>query len=292
MDGAWIFDKVVARDVASTLILAVALVIARFALVRAVSRRAGFTVEQRRWWLVNIRNGVILLLLAGLIFIWAHELRTFAVSLVALAVAFVVATKELILCFSGAVLRAATHAYSIGDRIEIGDMRGDVVDQNLFVTTLMEIGPGKTSHQFTGRALVIPNSMLLQNPLVNETFIGEYVVHLITVPLSAHDDWQHAERYLLEAATAECAPFMDEARRYMAGVEARHALDMPSVEPRVSIEIPEPGKINLLLRIPAPARRKGRLEQAILRHFLSHFRPQPGTVPATPSPATGEIAQT
>jgi hypothetical protein len=58
----------------------------------------------------------------------------------------------------------------------------------------------------------------------------------------------------------------------MERLENKHGLDSPTVAPRVTLQIPEPGKINLLLRIPTPARRIGRLEQAILRRFLSEFR--------------------
>ena len=49
-------------------------------------------------------------------------------------------------------------------------------------------------------------------------------------------------------------------------------MDVPSVTPRVSIQIPEPGRVNLLLRIPTPAHRTSRLEQMILRRFLMAFR--------------------
>jgi small-conductance mechanosensitive channel len=243
----------------------------RMALVRTVLGLDKQHLEVRRRWIVNIRNFSIAVVLLGLVLIWQQQLWTIAVSFIALAVAVVIATKELILCISGAVVRASTHSYSVGDRIEIGGKRGDVVDQNLFTTTLLEIGPGQASHQYTGRAIIIPNSLLLNTPLINETFTEEFVLHVFCVPLNSSDDWQRAEQMLLEAAHIECSPFLEDARTYMKSIESRHGLDSPTVAPRVTLQIPEPGKINLLLRIPAPARRKGRLEQAILRRYLSEW---------------------
>jgi hypothetical protein len=76
---------------------------------------------------------------------------------------------------------------------------------------------------------------------------------------------------LLGAAHAECGPFLEEARRFMKRLENRQLVDTPTVEPRVTLQIPEAGKVNLLLRIPVPSRRKGRLEQAILRRFLAEY---------------------
>lgn len=261
-------DSTLAQDGLYTLILLAVALVLRAILVRAVLKSQSLTIESRRRWVVSIRNTIVSIFIVGLIFIWAHQLSTFAVSIVAIAVALVLATKELILCISGAVLRMGANAYSLGDRIQIAGMRGNVLDESLLATTVLEIGP---SHQYTGRAVVFPNSLLLNTPLINETYMKEYIIHVITIPLTTNDDWQTAEKILLEAAREECAPFMEEARRHMKQLEGENWLDAPSVEPRVNIQLPEPGRVNLLLRIPTPAQRPSRVEQTILRRFLSTF---------------------
>ena len=271
MNWDWFSGKQIPYSAISSIILIVTVLVVKKLLLRAVLRLDSQQPEVRRRWVVNIRNASLVGLLLGLIMIWAEPLHTLAVSFIALAVAAVIATKELILCVSGSVVRATSKSYAVGDRIEIAGKRGDVVDQNLFTTTLLEIGPGQSSHQYTGRAIVIPNSLLLNTPLINETFTHDYVLHVFCIPLTSNDDWQRAEQLLLEAAQIECGPFLDQARAYMKNIETQHGLDSPTVAPRVTLQIPEPGKINLLLRIPAPSRRKGRLEQAILRRYLSEM---------------------
>ena len=283
MNWNWLLDKQMIPDGAiSSVILIVTILVVKKLFLRAVLRLDSQQPEVRRRWVVNIRNASLVGLILGLIMIWATPLRTLAVSFIALAVAVVIATKELILCVSGSVVRATSKSYAVGDRIEIAGKRGDVVDQNLFTTTLLEIGPGQSSHQYTGRAIVIPNSLLLNTPLINETFTHDYVLHVFFIPLTANDDWQRSEQLLLEAAQIECRPFLEQARMYMKNIESKHGLDSPTVAPRVTLQIPEPGKINLLLRIPAPSRRKGRLEQAILRRYLSGM--SKGTVNESDTP--------
>ena len=272
MDWLTTSDSTLILDGLKSLVLLAVLLIVRSLLLRTVSRSQSLTVETRRRWANNARNTLGVTFVIGLIFIWAHELNAFAVSLVAVAVALVLATKELILCLSGAVLRMGAKVYSLGDRIEIHGLRGNVLDQNWLTTTLLEIGPGQMSQQYTGRAVVFPNSLLLSYPLINETYMKDYIVHVMTVPLAADDDWRKAERVLLEAARDECSPFLEEARRHMKHVEGKSWVDAPSVEPRVTIQLPEPGRINLLLRIPSPGQRTSRVEQAILRRFLLTFR--------------------
>lgn len=266
-------DSLLLRDLLSSAILLMIVLALRLVLMRALRRSEKLSVETRRRWALTIRNSMVLIFVVGLIFIWGHELSAFAVSLVAIAVALVLATKELILCLSGSVLRAGTNAYTLGDRIELSGTRGNVVDYNLLATTVLEIGPGRMSNQYTGRAVILPNSLLLNHPVINETFMKDYVVHVITVPLSTRDDWQKAEKALLEAAETECAPFLEDAQRQMDQLAGKAWLDLPSVQPRVSIQLPEPGRINLLLRIPAPAHRTSRLEQAVLRRFLQAYQP-------------------
>ncbi len=259
-------------NVLAVLALLAVVVILRFILLRAIVERESVPLDVRRRLVVQIRNVLGFVFVLGLLFILANELRAFAVSLVAIAVAVVLATKELILCLSGTALRIGANAYTIGDRIEINGVRGNVIDQTFLATTILEIGPGHVTSQYSGRAIVFPNSLLLAHPLINETYMKEYIVHILTIPLAVTDDWQAAEKILLGIADEACQPFLEKAARHMKELEGRNWMDVPSVKPRVSIQIPDPTRVNLLLRIPTPAHRTSRLEQAILRRFLLAFR--------------------
>ena len=255
----------------STLVLLVLMFVLRSGLHHSILEGLEIRGETRRRWSVNIRNALVFFSIVGFIFIWFPHLQTFAVSLIAFALAFVIATKELLDCLIGSIFKTASRVYSIGSRIEINGIRGNVVDHNFLTTTLLEIGPGQTSHQYTGRAMVIPNSMFLRHSLTNETYSKDYRLHIITIPLSTDDNWKLAESILLETAQEECHSFLQEAKRKMKELEGKVWLDAPSVEPRVTIQLPEPGKINLLLRIPCPTSSPFRFEQAILKKFLSRF---------------------
>jgi hypothetical protein len=232
--------------------------------------------DLRLRWMVGLRNIVVLLALVGLASIWMDELRAFATAVVAFAVAFVIATKEFILCINGSFLRATTNAYAIGDRISINGQRGDVIDLTLFSTTLLEVGPGENHHLRTGRTVVVPNSELLSHPVVNESSMKPYVLHVFAVPVEG--DWEKAEKILLEAAEAEAAPFLADAKEQMRRLEESHSLDGLPTQPRVHVQIPETGKVCLLVRTPTPIGRQGAIEQAILRKYLKQMAAESCTV--------------
>ena len=268
---AWLphIDSSVVLDGLTSLLLLFSLLILRALIVRAISKNPTLSMEAKRRWVVSVRNTVVFVLLVGLVVIWAHELQAFAVSLVALAAALVLATKELILCWSGAALRVGGKAYSVGDRIQIAGYRGVVLDHDIFTTKLLEIGPGQASHLYTGRVTMFPNSLLLTNALVKENPGQEYGLYLLVIPLRDKEDWREAERHLLDAAKAECSLFMEEAGRHMKLLEQTTLLEAPSPEPRITIQLSETGRIQLVLRFPAPDRGRSRIEQAILRRYLT-----------------------
>ena len=270
-DGWFSIDSSVALDGLKSLVLLLVLVIVRTLIQRWLANNPALSMESKRRWVVTTRNSVVLAFLLGLVIIWAHELQAFAVSIVALAAALVLATKELILCWSGAALRVGGKVYTVGDRIQIAGHRGVVLDYDVFATKLLEIGPGQSAHLYTGRVTIFPNSLLFTNPLIKENPQQEYGLYTLTVPIKSEDDWQRAERALLEAARQECAPFMDEAVRQMKLLEQANLLEAPSPEPRITIQLPESGKIHLVLRFPAPDRGRSRIEQAILRRYLQQM---------------------
>lgn len=255
------------QPIVSSIVLALILLLIRRMAHRALVR-TGAPAETRLRWLIQLRNGALLAFFCGVIVIWADELRTVALSLVAFTAAMVLATKELIMCISGAVLRGASRGFTLGDRIEVAGVRGDVIDMGLMTTTLLDVGPGAAIHQHTGRAIVLPNSILLNSPVINVSFTDEYVLHVLTVPVVVSADLEAIEGALLEAAHRECAPFFDEAKRYLERLGTRRGIDTPSVEPRVWIRLVSPTQLELLLRFPAPARLLGRVEQGILRRYL------------------------
>jgi len=278
---SFLLENEVGRNLAASLALLVAVLVLRAVAQRWVRSTPWPSDELRLRWHARIGQGVFLFSLLGLLVIWAPELRAFAFSAAAVAAALVLATKELIMCASGSLLRAAGDVYQIGDRIEIDGLRGDVIRLGILTTTLLEVGPAQ---QRTGRAIALPNSLLLSKPLVNETFTEEYVLHSFPVPLRAGQDWRAAERLLLAAAAEVCAEHIEAARASMERESSAYGLSPPSVEPRVALQMPAADELRLLVRIPAPARHKGRLEQEILARYLDAMAP-------AGSPQAGQAGQ-
>jgi small-conductance mechanosensitive channel len=241
--------------------------------VHLIRSRPDLSPTVRRQWIVKARNVTFFVIFGVAIVIWLEQLRTIAATIVVIAAAIVVATKEFLLNVVGFFYRTTAKFVSVVDRIEINGIRGDVIDQSLMGVAMLEIGPGEKTHHYTGRSVYIPNSQFLAATVKNETHLwSDYVFHLVTIPVDAGGDWQEAERALLRAADEVCAPYLAQAQKIMSDQALEWSLDQPSVEPRVQVQIVGPDLHHLVLRVPVPNRKRGRLEQDITRRYLELTR--------------------
>jgi small-conductance mechanosensitive channel len=257
------------KQVTTSLVLLVAFFVFRWVTILTIRRWNAPTPEEKRRWIIQIKNVSLVILAAGLFGIWATELRAFAISLVAVAAAIAISTKEVIQCFLGGFYKASARPFELGDRIEIAGYRGEVIDHNFFSTTLLEIGPSRENQALSGRQVVLPNSLLLFNPLINQSLQQRYVLQAVRLVVYPDEDWQKLEQVMLTAANRECASFLEPARYSIARLGQREGLDLPKVEPRVTFQYSEDGKLHATLRFPTPLDRVSRTEQAILRSVIA-----------------------
>ena len=176
--------------------------------------------------------------------------------------------------FNGSVVRFRGKLFEIGDRIEVGEIRGDVIDTTLLSTTVEEVGKGGSNHLYTGRRISFSNSLFLTRPVINESFLENYYMIRTEIPLSIHSDWKEGKEILLKIAEEEMMPYLEQARRRLRQMERRRGVQLPSVDPRVTISLPDPQQVILSLRMPTPVHFKERLEQVVLTRFLERFYKQ------------------
>lgn len=254
------------KIIATVLVIPAAFFI-RWVFTRSLANMEIRSPELRLRWMVQIRNVTFIVILLCLTIIWATEVRTMALSLMAFVVAIILATKELILCVTGSFLKISTRSFSIGDRIEINGMRGDVIDQTLLGTQIMEVGPSPGLHQYTGRTITIPNSQFVSTPVINHNITRDYAIVAFTVPVKIEDNYQQAEQWLLQAANEVCEPYIADARKHWAR-EQENLVDLPQVEPRVSLHMSSADTVDLIVRMPVPTHQRGGNSQQVLRRYL------------------------
>lgn len=244
---------------------------------RLVWRKKESLTHSDRKLLGVVRNLAILVVLLGLLFIWAPILANFALSITAFAVAIVIATKELILCLSGAVWRGVTQPFDVGDWVEIGHERGEVLALKIMSTHLAELD--ELGGRFTGRTLVIPNSQLLSNITRSENLWRRYSHHKFTLIADYNVDIIAIETVLTGKVKEHCAEFQEVAERYMAAIRAKVGIDLLPAEPHVDIGTTIEGRPQLEVHLFCPVEKTAELQQQISLDFFKLTRNYYGTAP-------------
>lgn len=258
-------DRQFLSDVIATIALFAVVFGLRHVSLRFIRGRLPKEDQLQLRWTAQIRAVFYAILAFGIFAIWAQQLQALAVSFVVLAMAIVWATKETLACVQGAVYRVSSNAFAVGDRIEIEEIRGDVIDQGVLSTLVLEVGEG---HQRTGRTISIPNSLFLTAPVLNESLAGQYMLHVMKIPLHRDADLAAIEKKALSAARDVCSDFLEDVRRSIALRYRRHGLNPPLVDPRTTYQIVDKETVHLLLRIPTPVRLEREVEQKVLRAVL------------------------
>jgi small-conductance mechanosensitive channel len=262
-------DGISAEIFGTVIVIAVAAA-ANFAITQILARRASLSRETKLRTSILWRNFSLLLAVVALLFVWRTELRAAVLSLAALSVALVISGKELIASMFGYIYRATAGSFRFGDVIEINHVKGEVIDQTLLSTTVLEMND---EHLFTGRVVQFPNSLYVTHALVNYSRIGSYQLGLLEVPLAWGVDAARAKQELQQLAATVCADYVAPTQAALRELEGEQFVLMPSAEPRVSLRLMENGSVTLLLRYPCPSARRTRTEQEILERYLAASAP-------------------
>lgn len=258
------------RIIATLLVAIVGAVVWRFLQKRArIGSELPLDVSRRRGNLVLAKNLLIVVALVLAASIWATKIAGAALSLAAVAGAILLVSKEFLANALGSALLAISRPYRVGDFIQMGPTSGRVLDTDLMVTTIAETLEG---HQLTGRTAVLPNSLLLTQPVKNLTATGAYMVNLLNVVVDPSEDLLTLEQALLRAAGEVCAPWLQEADRHLEHMESIELIDLPSSQPRVLMQFHSAREYTLALRYTCRPNDRVKVEQEILRRYL-RYRP-------------------
>ncbi len=240
----------------------------RFALRKFIKGKREILDKDQRRWLNSINNTTSVLVLLTLIFIWAPQIQTFALSLTAVAVAVVITTKELLMCLTGGFLRATTKPFGIGDWITVDNLTGEVMRVTALTTMIEEIDTTNKAYYFTGRTVQIPNSRFLSQNVENANFIRSYVYYETVIVVKNLDlDPSVLMDALQEVTETHYAPYRVEATKFNKKVEKKVAVDFDDPDPQFFLRAKEENHLVFTARMFIPTKTAAKVSALITQDF-------------------------
>jgi small-conductance mechanosensitive channel len=160
---------------------------------------------------------------------------SFALGVVGAGVA--VALQDVVASIAGAFSVGFSKLYSVGDRVQIGDTRGDVIDIGLLRTTLLETGNWVSRDMYNGRIARIPNSTVLKVSVFNYSQGFQFIWDEIKVLFTTTSDCQLAKKMLLRVAKDAIGKYLIEAQTSWKAMSDNYRSANPPLEPTITLVV-------------------------------------------------------
>jgi small-conductance mechanosensitive channel len=143
-----------------------------------------------------------------------------------------IALQDVFKNFAGGFMLIFSRTYRVGDRIEIEETMGDVMDIGIFTTTILEIhAQGVKGDQPTGRITTVPNGAVLSTKIFNFSRDHTFIWDEISIPITYGSDWRKADALFLDIVRAATEEIAARAERDIERIGERYYLPRKVVEP-------------------------------------------------------------
>ncbi len=228
-----LFDPTIGRWV-FVVVLIIAVSVLRRLAQRYVGRRISDSTTRYRVNKGFAFLGYLLIVLA-LALVFSHQLAGLTVAFGVAGAGIAFALQEVIASVAGWVAISFGRFYAPGDRVQLGGIKGDVIDIGVLRTTLMEIGEWVNGDLYNGRIVRIANSYVFKDPVFNYSADLPFLWDEIKLPVRYGSDWKYA-RDTIEAVLQEvCSELTQGFQASWQQAVQKYALEDARIEPLVTI---------------------------------------------------------
>lgn len=264
-----------------SLIIIVLLWLFRRAILMLVWRRVEDVRQRYQWQKMTLYVTVVL----GALAVgreWFAGFGSLATYLGLVSAGLAIALKDPLTNLAGWVFILWRRPFEVGDRIQIGDHAGDVIDVRIFEFTLLEIGHWVDADQSTGRMIHIPNGKVFTEVLANYTQGFAFIWNEIPVLVTFESDWRKAKKILHEIASRRAGSLSQTAAEEVQAAARKFMIFYKKLTPTVYTSVRESGVL-LTLRYLCDPRQRRASEQAIWEDILDAFAECPNVDFAYPT---------
>lgn len=249
-----------------TLCAVLVLWLLRLILIRIINRNISSTRQKYRWRKnASYSTGFLVLLILGVI--WFEGLQSLGTFLGLLSAGLAIALRDPVTDFAGWMFISLRSPFDVGDRIQIEEIKGDIIDIRIFQFTLLEIGNWVQADQSTGRVVHVPNHKVFSESLANYTSDFEFIWNELEVLVTFESNWKKTKNLLQEIADKHMEDFIEHAERQVQRANKSYLVHYRYLTPIVYTDVKESG-VNLTIRHLCDPRTRRSVSQGMWEDIL------------------------
>ncbi len=247
----------------------VLLVVARRVAIRFANRRIEDPKVLYAW-----RKGITYVTFALAVLVlarpWFPSLGDLSTFLGIVTAGLAIAMRDPLVNLAGWMFILWRRPFQVGDRIQVGEHRGDVIDIRIFQFTLLEIGNWVDADQSTGRIIHVPNGLVFTNSTANYAKAFEYIWSEVPVLVTFESNWQKAKEILSRIGERHAEHLSPDADARLRQAAQRYMIFYSKLSPTVYTSVRDSGVL-LTVRFLCEPRRRRAAEQGIWEDILEEF---------------------
>jgi small-conductance mechanosensitive channel len=202
--------------------------------------------------------------------IWFAGIHSLATFIGLFSAGMAIALKDPLVNFAGFFMILFRRPFKIGQRIQIGEFAGDVIDIRSLHFTLLEVSKWSEGGQSTGRLAHIPNGLLFTIPLVNYQGGFDFLWSELTVTPPPGTDWREMRQKLLEIVSRHAETDESEVHRQIDNLAGELLIRFQNLQPIVYVAL-DHNRPQLTARYLCRTRRRRDTESHVWEELLEAY---------------------
>jgi len=181
-----------------------------------------------------------------------------------------IALRDPVINFAGWIFIMLRKPFVVGDRVQIGEHRGDVIDTRIFQFTMAEIGNWVDSDQSTGRIIHVPNGWVFNRSTANYSQGFDFIWNELPIMVTFESNWAKSKTILLAVVKEHSRLNTSQAEAEVNKAARRYMIYFQHLTPIVWTSVADSGVILTVRYICKPRNRRStetKIWEDILRSF-------------------------
>lgn len=230
-------------------------------------------IKGRYYWKNGVKNTYYVLLIVIIGSIWIDKIGSLATFFGLVTAGLAIALQDPIVNLAGWLFILIRRPFEVGDRIEIGDFAGDVIDVRFFQFTLNEINNWVDADQSTGRIIHIPNGQVFKIPQASYNQGFSHIWNEIGVMVTFESDWQKAKEILEKIVNEHADQLSKAAQKRLIEASKKFMIFYTKLTPIVYTTVKDSGVMLYLRYLVNPRKRRmseHKIWEDVLKAFAAH----------------------
>jgi small-conductance mechanosensitive channel len=233
--------------------------------------------QRRRNQFLLLRRIVVTSVIALiLIFALSSELGSLATFAGLLTAGVAFALQNVILSVAAYFFLIGRYGIRVGDRIQIGEVTGDVVDIGLVRLHLVELDTSGGEARPTGRIVVFSNSVVFQpsSNFFKQLPGSNFAWRRVSLTLAADVDYALAEQRISAAVAGVYDTYKAELERQHSVLESSLAIQIARAEPQTRLRLQEAG-LEIVVLYPVVLTQAAQIDDRVTHALLDAIEGEP-----------------